>query len=163
MSQHIDLSSSPDFMTEQGRLSLYQTWLHSRKQEFIHVRTLSTLERSALFAEWMRYLIKHNYLNPKKRLPPYKQLTTLPFNVKEEYIAEIILQLRDEKVLPPRKTRKDADMPQWTDRDTYSWEYVGHMRALRFDQARRLLARESPSENAKDILSASRASEIISR
>lgn len=163
MLEHIDLSSSLDFMTEQGRLSLYQAWLHSRKKESIQTSLLPSLERSALFAEWMRYLIKHNYLNPKKRLPPYKQLASLPFNMKEMQIAEVIRHLRDEKVLPPRKTRKDAVIPKWTDRDTYSWEYIGHMRALRFDQARRLLARESPSENANDILSASRASEIISR
>ena len=66
-------------------------------------------------------------------------------------------------MLPPRKTRKDADMPQWSERDTFCWEYIGHMRAVRFDQMRRLLARESPSDNMKEMLSASRASEIITR
>ncbi len=157
------LSPKPDFQTEQGRLLLYQSWMHARGDDAIQTSKRSLRERSTLFAEWIRYLVAHNDLNPKQRLPPYKHLATLPFNLKEKQIALVILQLRDEKVLPPRKIRKDAALPQWTERDTYCWDYIGHMRAIRFDQAQRLLARESPSEKAGDILSPSRASEIISR
>ena len=169
------MSSSPDeaprpsvplsFATDEGRLGLYYAWIEQRlADKTIEREKLYTVEeRIGFFVAWMRAMIEQKHLRPQSRLPAYRDLAKLPFQLEKDHIAEAVLRLRAEKVLPPRKTRKDADMPQWTDRDTYAWDYIGHMRAIRFDQARRLLARESPSEKAGTILSPSRASEIISR
>jgi len=73
-----------------------------------------------------------------------------------------IEQLRNEGLLPRRKTRKDKGHPQWTERDEYLWEYIGFMQAVRFDQIQCLAARESPCEIDGDSLSISRTSEMVS-
>ena len=68
MPEHTGASSpspTPDFLTEQGRLSLYHSWMHARDDVAIQTSTRSLRERSTLFAEWIRYLVAHNDLNPK--------------------------------------------------------------------------------------------------
>lgn len=101
-------------------------------------------------------------LNPRQRLPPYASIAVL-FQLGEREVAQVILRLHDERVLPPRKVRKDKGTPQWADRDRMLWEYIGQMRAMSFDQVRRLAARASPEGIEDGVLSVSRTSEIISR
>jgi hypothetical protein len=113
-------------------------------------------------ADWLRGLVAQKILNPHKRFPPYARIAPI-FQLGEQDVAQVILQLRDEKVFPPRKTRKDAGEPQWTRRDRFLWEYIGQMRAMRFDQVQRLAAQASPEEMEGGMLSVSRTSEIISR
>ena len=119
-------------------------------------------ERMGLLADWLRDLVARKILNPRKRFPPYARIAPI-FYLREQDVAQVIRQLRDEKVFPPRKTRKGAGEPQWTRRDRYCWEYIGHMRAMRFDQVRHLAARESEYEIEGGLLSVSRTSEIINR
>ena len=158
-------SAPPSFATDEGRLVLYYGWIEQRLADktIEREKLYTSEERIGFFMAWMRAMIEHKHFRPQSRLPAYRDLTTLPFHLQKEQIAEAVLRLRAEKVLPSRKTRKDADLSQWTPRDTFSWWYIGHMRALRFDQARRLLARESPYEIEGGLLSVSRTSEIISR
>ncbi len=154
-----------DFSTDEGRLRLYYDWTRQRMDEGVITREgqYTVEERQAFLAHWLRWVIEEKYFDPHTRLPPYAQLAALPFNLEKRDIAQVIRQLRAEKILPPRKTRKDKDQPQWTKRDKYLWEYIGSMRAIRFDQARRLLARASDHEVDNGLLSLSRTSEIISR
>src|SRR6266487_4238400 len=154
-----------DFSTDEGRLRLYYDWVRLRMGEGMIVpeKKYTREERSAFFANWFRWVVAEHYYDPQKRLPPYTKLVTLPFNLREKDVTRAIRQLRTEQVLPPRKTRKDKDQPQWTHRDEYAWWYIGHMRALRFDQLRRLLARESDYEIEGNMLSISRTTEIKDR
>lgn len=169
--EHPDRHNAPprdlprDFSTDQGRLVLYYDWVAQQMDEGAIVKDqgYTPEERMGFLAGWLRHLVAQHILNPRKRLPPYAKLAALPFNLDEQAVAQVISQLRDEKVLPPRKIRKDAGTPQWTDRDRFLWEYIGHMRAMRFDQVQRLAARASPEEIEGGVLSVSRTSEIISR
>src|SRR6266536_248224 len=137
-----------DFLTHEGRLQLYYEWARLRIAEGrLSVTEEYTLEeRCAFLADWLRWLIARGSLNPRKRLPPYEELAAVPLHLEKQEIAQVIRQLRDEQVLPPRKVRKDKGQSQWTDRDRFLWGYIGHMRAMRFDQVRRLAARESEYE-----------------
>lgn len=154
-----------DFWTHQGQLQLYYEWARLRIAEgHLSVTEEYTLEeRCAYLDEWLRWLIARGSLNPRKRLPPYEQLAAVPLNVEKQEIAQVIRHLRDEQVLPPRKVRQDKGRPQWTPRDRRLWAYIGYMRAMRFDQIRRLAARYSPEEIEGGVLSVSRTSEIIKR
>ena len=63
-----------------------------------------------------------------------------------------------------RATRKDKGRPRWTERDDYCLWWVGEQRAVRYDQLRLLLARESDHETASPgWLSASRTIQTIQR
>lgn len=103
-------------------------------------------------------------LNPRKRLPPYAALEVLPFQLKKKQVSRVITKLRGERLIPPRKTRVDKGQLQWTNRDSYCMWWIGHMRAIRLDQAQRLLARLSGVQ-AHDTasLSVSRTLQIIQR
>jgi len=159
-----DATVPSDFSTEQGRFKLYYEWIQQRVIEGTGVQKEErTIEgRMAFLADWLRWLIVQKILNPRQRLPRYAWFAAF-FHLKQQDVARVIRQLRDEKVLPPRKTRKDKSQPQWTPRDRFLWEYIGHMRAMRFDQVRRLTARKSESEVEGGLLSVSRTSEIIDR
>jgi hypothetical protein len=79
-------------------------------------------------------------------------------------VAQVISELRSKGLLPPRKARIDKGQPQWTPRDNYCFTWIGHMRAIRFDQLQHLLGRLSAYEtNDPLLLSASRTSQIIQR
>jgi hypothetical protein len=159
------IASAPrDFTTGQGRLALYLDWIQQRVAEgtISKDKKYTPEERMSWLADWLRDLVAQKILNPHKRFPPYARIAPI-FHLREQDVAQVIRQLRDEKVFPPRKTRKDAGEPQWTPRDRYCWEYIGHMRAMRFDQVRRLAARKSEYEIEGGPLSVSRTSEIIDR
>jgi hypothetical protein len=154
-----------DFWTHQGRLQLYYEWVRLQIAEgrFSVTTEYTREERCAFLADWLRWLIARGSLQPHKRLPPYEKLAAVPLNLGKQEIAQVIRQLRDERLLPPRKVRKDKGRPQWTNRDRWLWAYIGYMRALRFDQIRRLAARGSEYEIEGGLLSVSRTSEIIKR
>lgn len=154
-----------DFSTEEGRLRLYHDWTRQQIDAgtILREKLYSREERRTLFGKWLRWVITEHSFDPHTRLPPYEKLATLPCNLRKKDIAQVIRQLRAEKVLPPRKIRKDKDQPQWKERDEYGWWYTGHMRTLRFDQLRRLLARESEYEIEGTLLSISRTTEITDR
>jgi hypothetical protein len=154
-----------DFSTHQGRLQLYYEWAREQiaQGHFSLAEEYTREERSVFLADWLRWLIIRGNLNPRKRLPPYEKLAAVPLHLEKQEIAQVIRQLRDEQLLPPRKVRKDKGRPQWTDRDRRLWAYIGYMRAMRFDQIQRLAARYSPEEIEGGVLSVSRTSEIIGR
>jgi hypothetical protein len=154
-----------DFLTHQGQLQLYYEWARLRIAEgrLSITQEYTVEEQCHFFADWLRWVIARGSFNPSKRLPPYEKLAAVPFHLRKEEIAQVIRQLRDEQLLPPRKTRADKGRPQWTKRDRWLWAYIGSMRALRFDQIRRLAARASPEEIEGGLLSISRTSEIIKR
>ncbi len=154
-----------DFWTHQGRLQLYYEWVRLQIAEgrFSVTKEYTREERCAFLADWLRWLIARGSLQPRKRLPPYEKLVAVPLNLGKQEIAQVIRQLRDERLLPPRKVRKDKGRPQWTNRDRWLWAYIGYMRAMRFDQIRRLAARGSEYEIEGGLLSVSRTSEIIKR
>jgi hypothetical protein len=154
-----------DFSTDEGRLYLYYDWMQLRMDEgsIIADNPYTEEERQAFLTNWLKWIIAEKYFDPHSRLPPYEKLAALPFYLREKDIAQVIRQLRTEKLLPPRKKRKDKGQPQWNDRDEYVWWYIGHMRALQFDQLRRLLARESDDETKSKLLSISRTTRIKDR
>jgi hypothetical protein len=154
-----------DFSTRSGRLQLYYEWARERiaQGRFSVTEEYTREERCAFLRDWLRWLITQGYLDPRKRLPPYEQLAPAPLHLEKQEIAQVIRQLRNEQLLPPRKVRKDKGRPQWTDRDRWLWAYIGYMRAMRFDQIQRLAARYSPEEIEGGVLSLSRTSEIIGR
>jgi hypothetical protein len=150
------------FSTSEGRNALLVEWLRSvdRSREALSDSTRE--QRSAFLAEWLKWCIQQKALNPRQRLPPYSTLGNL-FDLKTKWVSLVIRELREEGLLPKRKTRKDKGQPQWTERDFYLWGYMGTMRAVRFDQARRLLARKSKDEIENGMLSVSRTTQIINR
>jgi|SRR5579884_622837 hypothetical protein len=154
-----------DFSTHEGRLQLYYEWARERVAQgrLSVTKEYTREERCAFLADWLRWLITRRSLNPRQRLPPYEKLAAMPLQVGKQEIAKVIRQLRAEHLLPPRKVRRDKGRPQWTDRDRWLWTYIGSMRAMRFDQIRRLAARYSPEEIEGGLLSVSRTSEIIGR
>ncbi len=154
-----------DFSAHEGRLQLYYAWarLQIAEGRYSVTEEYTREERCAFLADWLRWLIAGGNLNPRKRLPPYEQLAAVPLHLGKQDIAQVIRQLRDEQLLPARKVRKDKGRPQWTDRDRWLWAYIGYMRAMRFDQIRRLAARGSEYEIEGWLLSVSRTSEIIGR
>lgn len=176
VSQHSHERSSPQgdgpcdqpasFLTEKGRERLYNEWVAQRLSEGkIEQKKLYTPEqRSALLADWLRTLIAQGLLDPHRRLPPYRALEELPFSLGRKEIAHVITDLRSEGLLPPRKARIDKGQPQWTDRDIACMHWIGQMRAIRFDQLQRLLARYSVSEmRDPQRLSVSRTARIVER
>jgi DNA-binding transcriptional regulator YhcF (GntR family) len=168
-SEQSDQSPTPQhtFSTREGRKALFKQWVDLRIadgtiEEEKPAQQYTQEKRAAFLADWLRWCITQKALDPRKRLPPYHRIASY-FYLEKKWVARVIQQLRDEGLLPERKTRKDKDQPQWTKRDGYFLEYVGQMRALHFNQARRLLARESEYEVENGMLSISRTSEIIGR
>ncbi len=154
------------FSTEEGRNMLFEEWLHQRivEEKIDPTKLYTPQERAALLEDWLRTLISQGNLDPRRRLPPYTSLGEPPFNLKDKEVARVINGLRSEGLLPSRKIRIDKDQPQWTDRDTYCHRWIGHMRAIRYDQLQRLLARLSAYETSDPyMLSVSRTSKIIQR
>jgi hypothetical protein len=165
-SKHDDQQSAQrcTFSTKEGREALLREWCARRDagETFWPEQLPTSEQRTAALAEWLRWCIAQKALDPHQRLPPYSALGSL-FGLKKKEISPVIQQLRDERLLPKRKMRRDKDQPRWTDRDLYLWNYMGTMRAIRFDQARWLLARKSEQEVEHGLLSISRSSQIISR
>jgi hypothetical protein len=156
----------PLILTEEGRQRLYNEWLARRLSEGkIDQKKLYTPEeRSAFLADWLRTLITQGQLDPHRRLPPYRSLEDLPFNLRKKEIARVIAQLRSEGLLPSRRDRIDKGRPQWTERDLACMRWIGQMRAIRYDQLQRLLARHSAYERSDpQRLSVWRTSRIIGR
>lgn len=147
------------FLTEQGRQTLVERWkcqpLPEGAQSPEPPSDLQQMDR------WLRWCIAQHILDPRKRLPPYEKLGEL-FSLNKKHVAKVVMQLRLERLLPQRKTRSDKYTARLKDRDRRLLIYIGEMRAVRFDQARRLLARWSP-QGTKTVLSISRTWEIIDR
>ena len=58
----------------------------------------------------------------------------------------------------------NAGISEWTPRDLYAWEWIADQHAIRYDQLRRLLGRESEEETKEPgLLSMSRTTQIIQR
>lgn len=162
----LHIPPSEQFCVEEGRAVLYDDWLRRQIAEgkIDTTRLYTPEERTMLLESWLRSLIAEEKLDPRKRLPPYAALGAMPFQLKEKEVAGVITALRTEGLLPPRKPRIDKDQPQWTDRDRYCMGWIGYMRAIRLDQAQRLLARRSEYQTSEpDRLSVSRSSQIIQR
>ncbi len=156
----------PTFSTPEGRKALYEQWYHLRIAdgtiEKEKQQQYTQGQRAIFLADWLRWCIVQKALDPGTRLPSYSRIASY-FKLRKKWVAHSIQQLRDEGLLPKRKTRKDKDQPQWKKRDGYFLEYVGQMRAINFNQARRLLARKSEYEVENGMLSVSRTSGIIDR
>lgn len=167
-SEQRDQSSTPQhtFSTPEGRKALYGQWFHLRvidgTIEEEKQQQYTQEQRATFLADWLRWCIAQKALDPGTRLPSYSRIGSY-FDLRKKWVAHSIQQLRDEGLLPKRKTRKDKDQPQWTKRDGYFLEYVGEMRAIHFNQARRLLARNSEYKVENGKLSVSRTSGIIDR
>lgn len=162
----VSQEQSISFATEEGRKILFGEWLNRCLDEGkIDPQRLYTLqERSELLEDWLRTLIAEGRMDPHDRLPPYAILAQPPFNLRERDVAHVISELRNAGLLPIRKKRIDRGQPQWTPRDNYCFEWIGQMRAIRYDQLQRLLARRSAHEtNDPRLLSSSRTSQIIER
>jgi hypothetical protein len=162
----VSQEQSISFSTEEGRKILLAEWQNRRLDEGVIIpqKLYTVQERAALLEDWLRTLIAEGKLDPHRRLPPYTILGEPPFNLNEKDVAQVICELRSKGLLPPRKARIDKGQPQWTPRDNYCLNWIGHMRAIRYDQLQRLLARESAFEtNDPRALSASRTSQIIQR
>jgi len=159
------LDLPPTLFTEQGRLALYWHWAGPRFADgrLERGRRYTQKEKAALFANWLHTLVIDGRLDPRERLPAYRVFADIPFSLKEKYVAQAIRQLRDEQVLPKRKTRKDKDQPQWTQRDEYCFWLIGHMRALTISQLRRVLAKWSKKSSKKGMLSLTRTMAIVKR
>src|SRR6266496_3595138 len=114
-------SSPPTLFTEQGRLTLYWHWAGPRFADgrLERGRRYTQQEKTMLFADWLRTLVADGILDPREHLPAYRVFAGIPFTLKEKHVAQAIRQLRDERVLPNRKMRKDKGQPQWTKRDVY--------------------------------------------
>jgi hypothetical protein len=154
------------FLTEEGRVGLYNEWLARCLSEGrVDQKKLYTPEeRSVLLADWLRILIEQGQLDPRRRLPPYRSLAELPFNLHKKEIARVVADLRSEGLLPPRKARIDKGQPQWTERDVACMRWIGQMRAIRCDQLQRLLARYSTCETSDpQRLSPSRTAQVMGR
>ena len=159
------LARAQDLWTEAGRKILYDPWLCSRLKEGMMdpADIPEAEERAMAFADWWRTSIQAGLLDPQSRWPAYRVWKDTPFGLSEQQVAQVIDQLRTEKILPARKRRKDRGRAKWTQRDDYCLWYIGQMRAMRIDQLQRLLARESPSEVSRDRLSISRTAEMVQR
>jgi hypothetical protein len=158
-------SSPPTLFTEQGRLTLYWHWAEQRFADgrLVRGRRYTQQEKAMLFADWLRTLIADGILDPREHLPAYRVFAGIPFTLKEMHVAQAIRQLRDERVLPNRKTRKDKGQPQWTRRDEYCFWLIGHMRALTITQLRRVLANWPKKNSKKGMLSLTRTMAIVDR
>ncbi len=152
--------------TEEGRDILCDEWISQCLAEgkIDPKKLYEPHERSALLGDWLRTLISRGQLDPRRRLPPYASLGESPFDLRKQEVARVIAQLCSEGLLPTRKDRIDKGQPQWTDRDISCLCWIGHMRAIRYDQLQRLLARLSTYETSDPHrLSVSRTSQIIRR
>lgn len=155
----------PDLYTPAGRDKLYNTWLASMMQHEViqPEQNYEKREHRAFFERWMRDLIKYGHLDPLRPLPTHSYLGEL-FQLHTDQVARVIRRLRKEKLLPGKELRMNAGEPAWTPRDLYALEWIADQRAIRYDQLRRLLSRESEFAT-KDpaMLSMSRTTETIKR
>jgi hypothetical protein len=153
-----------DLASDEGRMRLAQDWLTLRIAEGkVNPKQVhAPKERAAFLADWLRWLLTSGKLDRQKRLPPYATLGAL-FGLNKKQVAQVINQLRAEGLLPTWKKRKDAGQARWTPRDDYLFWYIGHMRALRYDQVRRLLTRLSESELESGLLSLTQTARVIGR
>lgn len=155
----------PDLFTTAGRDELYTTWRANliKHGQLNPEQTATPEQRRALFERWLRDLLRAGRLDPQKPLPLQAHLAE-PFGLHIDQVARVIRRLRKEKLLPPKKLRMNAGVSEWTPRDLYVWEWIADQRAIRYDQLRRLLGRESELETKeKGLLSMSRTTQIIQR
>jgi len=161
------LASRPPFnlASDERRKRLVQDWLILQVKEgkVSPKQVYTPMERAAHLADWLRWLLTTGKLDRQTRLPSYAALGAAPFRLNKKQVAQVINQLRDEGLLPKRKRRWDAKRPRWTPRDDRMFSYIGRMRALRYDQARRLLTRLSEYEIESGLLSLTQTSRIIKR
>jgi len=163
----MDEPSKGDLTTPAGRDKLYATWRANLIEHGLidPNRVPTKEEQRELFARWMRDLVKRGILDPQGLLPAQTFLAE-PFGLHVDQVGRVMRRLRNEKLLPPKKLRLDAGISEWTPRDLYCWEWIADQRAIRYDQLRRILARESvASEELKDeaLLSMSRTTQTIKR
>ncbi len=163
--QRLSKSRPPDDLaSHEGRKRLAQDWLTLRIAEGkVNPKQVhAPKERAAFLADWLQWLLTSGNLDRQKRLPPYATLGAL-FGLNKKQVAQVINQLRAEDLLPTWKKRKDAGEARWTRRADYLFWYIGHMRALRYDQARRLLTRLSEYEIESGLLSPTQTARIMGR
>lgn len=155
----------PTLFTKQGRLVLYWHWAGPRFADgrLERGRRYTQKEKAALFADWLHTLVIDGKIDPQKRLPTYRAFADIPFALKEKYVAQAVRQLREERVFPHRKTRKDKGQSQWTKRDEYCFWLIGHMRALTISQLRRVLANWPKKNSRRGMLSLTRTMAIVKR
>jgi hypothetical protein len=153
-----------DLTSDEGLKRLGQDWLTLQvaQGKVDPEQTPTPNQRVAYLADWLRWLLTSGKLEQQKRLPPYNKLGAL-FGLNKKQVAQVINQLRAEGLLPKRKKRKDTDKARWTYRDNYLFWYIGHMRALRYDQARRLLTRLSEYEIESGLLSLTQSARVMER
>src|SRR5260370_18941456 len=153
-----------DVTSDEGRMRLAQDWLTLRIAEGkVNPKQAHTpKQRAAYLADWLRWLLTSGKLDRHKRLPPYTKLGAL-FGLNKKQVAQVINQLRAEGLLLTWKKRRDAGQARWTPRDAYLFWYIGHMHALRYDQARRLLTRLSESEIESGLLSPTQTARVMGR
>src|SRR5258708_10906773 len=126
-------------------------------------RAYYAAELRASFERWMRDLFTRGHLDPQRPLPTHADLGRL-FQINTDQVARVIRGLRKERLLPPKELRLSAGEPAWTPRDLYALEWTADQRAIRYDQARRLLSRESEFVTKDpEMLSMSRTTEVIKR
>src|SRR6266566_778884 len=157
---------SLSILTAEGRDALIDEWITQRLSEGVinPKKFYTTRERSELLGDWLRTLIAQGSLDSSKRLPPYVSFEELPFKLPKREVARVIAELRREGLLPPRSPRIDKGQPRWTDRDNYCFDWIGQMRAIRYDQLQHLLARLSEYETSDpQMLSVSRTSQLVQR
>lgn len=157
-------SKQPDGYTPAGRDALYQVWIanQSRRNPGFSVHVESA-QRRVLFERWLRDLLQRGDLDPLRPLPSHAFLAE-PFHIHTDQVARVIRRLRKERLLPAKQLRMNAGEPVWTKRDLSVLEWIADQRAVRYDQLRRLLARESGGEpKDPDLLSMSRTAETIKR
>lgn len=155
----------PDFYTASGRETLHDLWLINQFKRDVmkQDRGYSTREWRAFFEQWMRDLIKRGHLDPARPLPTHAEFARL-FPIHTDQVARVIRRLRKERLLPPKALRFNAGEPVWTPRDIYALEWTADMRAIRYDQLRRMLSRESEFKTKDpEMLSMSRTTEVIKR
>jgi hypothetical protein len=154
-----------DFYTASGRETLHDLWLINQfKHGTIEQHGgYSKREFRGFFEQWMRDLIKRGHLDIQRPLPTHAELGRL-FNIHTDQVARVLRRLRKEHLLPAKQPRMNAGEPVWTPRDIYALEWIADMRAVRYDQLRRLLSRESEfATKDPQMLSMSRTTDVIKR
>lgn len=143
----------------------YEQWLtQQQNQGRLTPEVLAQVEqRKELLADWLRHLVATEQLAFRERVPGYAALGEA-FGLSTDQVAKIVFRLRQEHVLAARRRRADAGRSRWSDRDDYVLWWIGQQRAVRYDQIRRLLARESEGEpHNPQALSPSRTTQLIQR
>lgn len=159
-----DQQKQSDFYTPAGRDTLYRVWIKNYVQHHGDPDLLGdSSQRRALFERWLRDLITRGHLDLERPLPTHAFLAE-PFQIHTDQVARVLRRLRKERLLPAKKLRMNAGEPVWTPRDLYVLEWIADQRAVRYDQLRRLLSRESDflTKDPK-MLSMSRTTETIKR